>query len=182
MHKSVVLLAILISVWLPVAGAADRPISGAYAGTVIDQLAPDGPFLLSEAEMKGAFGAARLSVLSQFVPAEPGSVEACGIQEVPLVMIYARSVTTFKDFSQLFVKYTDGWICASPGEPVASYHGWVRGTVVGGSGHFAGAGGQIESRFGGTDLAGPFVGPGEILFPGYGSFVGSMEGMLTLPE
>ena len=127
-----------------------------------------------------------MSVLSQYAP--DFGLTVCNVGEIPLDMIYARSVTTFKDLSQFFVVFDSGWICATPGPAgAASYYGRVTGHVVGGSGRFQGASGDVESDFGGNDLAGPFVmdchgcDP-EVPFPAFGSFSGSMKGRLTLPK
>lgn len=100
-------------------------------------------------------------------------------------MTFARSITTFVDYSQLFVSYDSGWICATPGSAgTASYRGKVIGHIVGGTGRFVGASGTLESDFGGNDLSGPFVVGTDtepaIQFPGYGSFVGSSTGTLIL--
>ena len=185
------LCAISCVAWFSAAGAAETSMWGKYAGTATEQFYLDSSgnsqtVILSEAEMKGTFGAARLSVLSQFVP--DFGLTVCAQGEIPLNMAFARSVATFEDYSQLFVSYDSGWICATPGPAgAASYRGKVNGHVVGGTGHFAGASGDIESDFGGSDLSGLFVvncpvcAP-EVPFPAYGSFAGSLKGTLLLPK
>jgi len=166
-------------------------MSGRFAGTVISQFQLDesgnpSEFLVSEAEMKGALGATRLSVLSQFVP--DFSLTVCEPGEIPTSLVYARSVMTFQDMSVLYASFDSGWICITPGPAgVASYYGKVSAQVVGGTGRFAGATGHMESDFSGHDLAGPFVvdcptcAP-KVPFPAYGSFVGTTSGKLVLPK
>lgn len=183
-------LAVLCVVWFSAAGAGEFNMSNRYAGTVLDHFQLDGsgnftPVILSEAEMKSTFGTAKLSVLSQFAPDH--GVAACHDGEIPLNMIFARSITTFADYSQLFISYDEGWICGTPGPAgVASYRGKVIGHIVGGTGRFVGATGTLESNFGGNDLSGPFVIGTDtelaIPFPGYGSFVGSSTGTVILPK
>jgi hypothetical protein len=172
------------------AGAAEIALSNRYAGTVIDHFQLDGsgnfsPVILSEAELRGTFGTGRVIVLSQFLPDR--SVTACKIGEIALNMVFARSVTTFADYSQLFVSYDTGWICVAPAPAGgAVYRGKVVGHFVGGTGRFVGATGPFESNFGGNDLSGPFVVPTEkepaVPFPGFGSFVGSSVGTVILPK
>jgi hypothetical protein len=176
--------------WFSAAGAVELAMSNRYSGTVIDHFQLDGsgnfsPVILSEAEMKSTFGTARLSVLSQFVP--DYGVTACKASEIPLNMTFARSITTFADYSQLFVSYDSGWICATPGPAgTASYRGKVMGHFVGGTGRFVGASGSFESDFGGNDLSGLFVVGTDtepaVQFPGFGSFVGSSTGTVILPK
>lgn len=191
MRRLIALCAIALAAWFPVAHAEGIPLSARFAGTVINgfQLDSSGnpaAFIVSEAEMKGALGATRLSVLSQFVP--DFSLAVCQPGEVPTSMVYARSVTTLQDLSTYYVKYDSGWICLKPGPAgVASYYGRVEGTIVGGTGRMTGASGHLESDFYGNDLAGQFVvdcptcAP-EVPFPAYGSFVGTMTGKLVLPK
>lgn len=179
------------AMWLPIANAADVPLSGRFAGTVISHLQFDesgnpSEFLVSEAEMKGARGATRLSVLSQFVP--DFSLTVCQAGEIPTSMVYARSVMTFQDLSVLYVSFDSGWICIKPGPVgVASYYGKVSAQIVGGTGRYVGATGHMESDFGGNDLAGPFVVDcptcvPHVPFPAYGSFVGTISGKMNLPK
>jgi len=191
MRRLIALCAISCVAWFPMADAGDIPMSGRFAGTVINHFQLDesgnpAEFIVSEAEFKGSLGASRLSVLSQFVP--DFSLTVCHPDEIPLVMVYARSVGTFQDLSVYYASYDNGWICARPGPAgVSSYYGKVTGQIVGGSGRFAGASGQVESNFHGNDLAGLFVvdcptcAP-EIPFPAYGSFLGTMTGRMILPK
>ena len=179
------------AMWIPMADAGDASMSGRFAGTVITHLQFDesgnpSQFLLCEAEMKGALGATRLSVLSQFVP--DFSLTECQPDEIPTVMTYARSVTTFQDMSVLYGSFDRGWICIKPGPAgVASYYGKVSAAIIGGTGRFVGATGHMDWDFGGNDLAGPFVVncptcPPEVPFPTYGSFVGTITGKVALPK
>lgn len=191
MRRLIALCAIACAAWVPMAGAGDIPISGKFAGTVINgfQLDSSGnpaEFIVSEAEFSGAVGTKRISVLSQFVP--DFSLTMCQPGEIPLAMVYARSVTTLRDMSVYYVNYDSGWICLKPGPVgVASYYGHVAGPIVGGTGRMTGASGHLESDFYGNDLAGLFVvdcptcAP-EVPFPTYGSFLGTMTGELVLPK
>jgi hypothetical protein len=191
MRRLIALCAVALAAWAPMADAGDTPMSGRFAGTVINgfQLDSSGnpsEFIVSEAEMKGSLGATRLSVLSQFVP--DFSLTVCQPDEIATSMVYARSVMTFQDMSVLYASFDKGWLCIKPGPAgVASYYGKVSAQVVGGTGRMEGASGHLESDFYGHDLAGPFVvncptcAP-EVPFPAYGSFVGTMTGKLVLPK
>jgi len=190
MRKLITLCALCCAMLLPVAHADGIHLSGRFAGTVVDgfQLDASGnpaSFIVSDAEFKGSLAAKRLSILSQFVP--DFSLTVCQPGEIPLAMVYARSVTTLQDLSVYYVDYDSGWICGRPGPAgVASYYGHVTGQIIGGTGRFNGASGHIDSDFYGNDLAGLFVigcptcAP-EIPFPGYGSFLGTMTGEMILP-
>jgi hypothetical protein len=187
----IALCAVCCAVWLPMADAGEVRLSGRFAGTAVSHFQFDdsgnpASFIISEAAFKGALGARYLSVLSQFVP--DFTLTTCQQGEVPLSMVYARSVTTFEDLNVFYIDYDSGWMCGRP-VPVgmASYYGRVTGQIVGGTERFVGATGRIESDFHGNDLAGPFVvdcgtcAP-EVSFPGYGSFLGTMNGELILPK
>lgn len=179
------------AMWLPMADAGDIPFTGRFAGTVVNHFQLDesgnpASFIISEAEMKGSQGASRISGLSQFVP--DFSLTVCQPDEIPLSLVYVRSVTTFQDLSVQYATYDSGWMCGKAGPlGVASYYGKITGQIVGGTGRFVGATGSIEGEFYGHDLTGPFVvecptcAP-EVPFPGYGSFLGTVKGEIHLPN
>ena len=167
--------------------AGDARLMVEYSGTVTNMLdaVPGDTVIISEAHAKGSFGATRVTVISKFLPPVPayeGSPCVVGT-ELYMPMDYAHSTTLFKDFSQLFVNWDFGWICATPGPSgMASYRGFVSGHIAGGEGRFAGATGEnIETNFGGHDLMGPFV-PGSPMFPTLGTFNGSLDGTVNLAE
>ncbi len=184
------LCAVACAMWLSTAGAAETAMSGTYAGTVTDQFYLDssgnaGAIILAEAMMKGTFGASRLSVMSKFAP--DFSLTTCTQGEIPLSLVFGRSITTFENDGQLFATYDSGWICVTPGPAgAATYRGRVEGHIIGGTGRFVAASGDMDGNVGGRDLSGPFVvncsgcAP-DVPFPGYGSFVGSIKGTLVQP-
>jgi hypothetical protein len=169
------------------AQAGDAEFDMKFAGTVytvLDATPPD-TVIITEANARGSFGAQHMLVVSKFVVPEAAASSAdlsCDATEIPMVMDYARSVTTFNKLDQMFVFWDEGLICATPGPAgMASYRGLVSGTIVGGTGRFEGAGGSVVSDFGGYDLAGPFVFEGP-LFPIIGSFTGTVSGTVEFPE
>lgn len=185
-YLRVVLVALCAFFAVPVQ-AGEVPLMIEYSGTVTNMLdaVPGDTVIISEAHAKGSFGATRVTVLSKFLPPVPayeGSPCVVGI-EWYMPMEYAYSTTLFKDFSQLFVNWDSGWICATPGPSgMASYRGFVSGHIAGGEGRFAGATGvDVESDFGGHDLMGPFV-PGTPMFPTLGTFNGTLDGRVTFAE
>ncbi len=174
--------------------AKEIDVTSSFAGTITTPITagmditgtPWGPepMIISEAQMRGSLGPANMSVISRFdtdgVPV--ADCNGTGEAGVPFVMEYAFSVSTYKDHSQLYVKFDTGWICGLPGTSGQSfYRGYVEGTIVGGTGRFAGATGTVTSDFYGHDLSGPLV-AGEDHRPSYGSFYGTMEGNLILAE
>jgi len=168
--------------------AKEITINSSFAGTIATPVTagPTGvlePMILSEADMKGSLGPATLSVISRFDASD--WVEDChgtGAPGVPFDMAYAFSVSTYKEHSQLYVRFDTGWICGMPGTSGAAfYRGHVEGTIVGGTGRFEGASGTVQSDFFGNDLSGPLV-IGEELRPSYGSFYGTMTGDLTFAD
>ena len=191
MRALIAFFATSCAMWLPTAGAGDIPFTGRFAGTVVNHFQLDesgnpASFIISEAEMKGSQGASRVSVLSQFVP--DFSLTVCQPGEIPLSLVYARSVTTFQDLSVQYATSDSGWMCGKAGPlGMAGFYGEVSAQIIGGTGRFAGATGYYEGEFHGNDLAGSFVvecptcAP-EIPFPGYGSFLGTIRGELHLPN
>lgn len=140
--------------------------------------------IISDATARGSFGPLDVKVLSKFTPFDPvpEDAPACASPKVLLGMAYARSVTTYKDYSQMFIYYDHGWICVTPGLPgEASYQGWVDGHIIGGTGRFEGASGYIETDFSGFDLSGVFVAGGPP-FPALGSWSGVLTGTVELAD
>jgi len=157
-----------------------------YAGVTYDSVdltTLSDSVLVSDASATGTFGPMDVKVLSKFIPFVPipdPDVSCALPDKIPLGLNYARSVTTFKDHSQLFVYYDSGWICVTPGAPgEASYRGWVEGHIIGGTGRFEGATGYVETEFGGFDVSGQFVAGGPA-FPAFGSWSGVLTGTVEL--
>jgi hypothetical protein len=176
-----ILLLAFCAVLMAPAQVGEQPIMISYSGTVYDALDLTDTIVISEADAKGSFGATQVRVISKFTPFVPipAPDPSCEPTETPLVMNYARSVTTFKDHSHMFVFWDRGWICVTPGPSgQASYRGWVIGHIVGGTGRFAGATGNVETGFGGIDISGPFVAEGP-LFPALGSWAGTVHGTVV---
>lgn len=167
------------------AQAEEATLKIEYSGVVYDavDLTTLSDFIIiSDAAAKGSFGPSDVKVLSKFTRFDPvpDNTPACEPPKVLLGMAYARSVTTYKDYSQVFIYYDNGWICVTPGLPgEASYRGWVDGNIIGGTGRFEGASGHVETEFGGFDLSGMFVAGGPA-FPALGSWSGVMTGTIEL--
>lgn len=164
------------------AQAEEVDFSLKFAGTVYDvpALQPGDTMIITEANASGSFGAQHILVISQFTPFLPAA--ACVEGEIPMVMGFARSVTTYKNHDQMFVFWDSGWICATPGPAgLSSYRGEVIGHIVSGTGRFEGATGTVTSEFGGFDLSGPFVFEGP-LFPIMGSFAGTVYGTVVFAD
>lgn len=174
--------------------AREIDVHSSFAGTIITPITagydvsgnfwgPE-PMIVSEAEMRGSLGPANVSVVSRF-DADTQVVADChgtGEPGVPFSMAYAFSVNTYKDHSQLYVKFDTGWICGMPGPSgSAFYRGYVEGTIVGGTGRFAGASGTMASDFYGHDLSGGLV-IGEDQRPTFGSFYGTTSGQLIIED
>jgi hypothetical protein len=169
------------------AQAGEKSLKMEYAGTVhsmADMLVPTDAVIISEADAKGSFGAMQLKVVSKFTPfvAIPDPEAKCDPPKIPMVMEYARSVTTYKDYSQMLVFWDTGWICATPGLTGEVYYvGRVEGRIVAGTGRFEGATGEVVSDFDGYDLSGPFVFEGPP-FPTLGSWNGTVAGTVDFAE
>ena len=167
------------------AQAGEAKLKIEYAGTIFNMIDIADTVIISDADAKGSFGAMRTRVVSKFlapVPIPDPDVSCVWPENVPFVMEYARSVTTFKDFSEMFVVWNSGWICGTPGAPGEfSYVGFVEGDIVGGTGKFEGATGEVTSDFTGFDLSGPFV-TGGPEFPSFGSWKGTVEGKVELAD
>ena len=130
-------------------------------------------------------GLATVPVAEKFTPFLPipdPQVSCSMTEKVPFVMEYARSVTTFKDFSEMFIVWTTGWLCGTPGDPgQASYDGFAEGEIVGGTGRFEGASCEVTTSFSGFDMAGPIV-IGGPEFPSFGSWKGTIEGKVVFAD
>ena len=179
------LLLAICALFLAPAQAGEARLKFHYAGTVVNMVDPlnfGDSIIISDADANGSFGAMQIRVVSKFIPMMPipDPEVSCDMPaNVPFVMDYARSVTTFKDHSEMFVVWDSGWLCGTPGEPgAAAYEGFVEGRIVGGTGRFEGATGEITSTFGGFDLTGPFV-IGGPEFPSFGSWKGITTGTVV---
>jgi hypothetical protein len=179
-----VLLLAICAFLVAAAQAGEARLKIEYAGVVYDSVDLTtlmDTIIISDAAAKGSFGAMDAKVVSKFSPFEPlpGYAPPCESPKIPVGMLYARSVTTFKDHSQLFVYFDSGWLCVTPGvlSGEASYDGGGKGRIIGGTGRFAGATGEIDTEFGGVDLAGQFVGEGPA-FPAFGSWSGVLTGTI----
>ena len=157
------------------------------AQTFLDaSLNPADTRLTADAEAKGSFGATRAQLIIKFSLISPptgvSNEDGCGPNEFTLAMDYTRSITTFKDHSQMFVFWDTGMMCSTPGPAgMASYRGWADGHIVGGTGRFEGTTGTVHTDFGGYDLSGPFVYEGPP-FPSFGSFSGIVDGKVFFPH
>lgn len=180
-----VLLLAFCAMLIAPAQAGEAKLKIEYAGTIFSMVDVADSVIISDADAKGSFGAMQVRVVSKFLapmPIPDPDVSCAWPDKVPFVMQYARSVTTFKDFSEMFIVWNVGWICGTPGEPgEASYEGFVAGDIVGGTGRFEGASGEVTSYFTGFDLAGPIVFGGPE-FPSFGSWKGTVEGTVEFAD
>lgn len=172
------------------AGFAGTIVTPITAGVLADGVTGWGPepMIISDARLvgKGRFGKGLMKVVSRFDSNEPQPSTDCkgsGRAGLPLDMGYAFSVTTYDDFSQLYVRFTEGWICLNPfgASGDVFYWGYVSGDVVGGTGRFADASGTVSSDFYGHDLAGTFV-ASEDDHAGFGSFYGNMRAEIEVEQ
>jgi hypothetical protein len=181
-----ILLLAFCAFLLASAQAGEESLKMEYAGTVhsmVDMLNPADVVIISEADAKGSFGAMQLKVVSKFTPFVPipDPDVSCDSPRVPFVMDFARSVTTYKDYSQMLVFWDTGWLCGMPGPAGQVYYeGRVEGRIVGGTGRFEGATGEVVSDFDGYDLSGPLVFEGP-MFPTLGTWNGTVTGRVELP-
>ena len=182
-YLRILLLAFCAFILAP-AQAGDVKLKIEYAGVVYDNVDlinfPD-TIVISDAAAKGSFGAMDVKVVSKFSPFAniPDYAPSCSTG-VLVGMEFARSVTTFKDYSQLFTLFDDGYLCIYPGSPGDTYYeGRVTGHIIGGTGRFKDASGDVESVFDGYDVIGPFVSDGPI-FPAFGSWSGVLTGTIEL--
>jgi hypothetical protein len=182
------LLLAFCALFLAPAQAGEANLKIYYAGTVFNMVDPlnfGDTIIISDADARGSFGAMQTRVVSKFIPMMPipDPEVSCNMPDkVPFVMDYARSVTTFKDHSEMFIVWDSGWLCGTPGYPgAAPYEGFVKGNIVGGTGRFEGATGEVESEFGGFDLTGPFV-IGGPEFPSFGSWKGTVTGAVVFGD
>ena len=182
-YLRVLLLAFCAFILAP-AQAGDPKLKIEYAGVVYDNVDlinfPD-TVVISDAAAKGSFGAMDVKVISKFSQGAfiPDYAPACEAG-VLVGMEFARSIATFKDYSQLFVLFDDGYLCIYPGSPGDTYYeGYVKGHIIGGTGRFENAEGDVESDFDGFDLLGPFVSDGPP-FPAFGSWSGVLTGTIEL--
>ena len=184
-YMRVLLLAICAFLLAP-AQAGEAKLKIEYAGTIFNMVDVTDTVIISDADAKGSFGAMQIRVVSKFLAPlpipDPDVSCAWPPEQLPFVMQFARSVTTFKDFSEMFVVWNSGWICGTPGAPGEfSYEGFVEGEIVGGTGRFEGATGEVTSKFSGFDLAGPFV-TGGPEFPSFGSWKGTVVGTVVFDD
>ena len=182
-YLRILLLAFCAFILAP-AQAGDPKLKIEYAGVVYDNVDlinfPD-TVVISDAAAKGSFGAMDVKVISKFSQGAfiPDYAPACEAG-VLVGMEFARSIATFKDYSQLFVLFDDGYLCIYPGSPGDTYYeGYVKGHIIGGTGRFENAEGNVESDFDGFDLLGPFVSDGPP-FPAFGSWSGVLTGTIEL--
>lgn len=136
----------------PVGSAGETPITARYAGsgwaTHADGFVPDGsPVSLTVVEQKGTFGDASLVITTEWVV--NAGISCPDGYTIKVALVYASTVTTFADQSQLFGVAQSGWIC---GNPAGGYFGEVSGAYVGGTGRFEGATGDFVSKFDGAYL------------------------------
>lgn len=136
----------------PLGSAGETSISARYAGsgwnTYADGFVPGGfPVSLTVVAQKGTFGDADLVITTEWVA--NASVSCPDGYPVKVSLVYASTVTTFADQSQLFGVAQSGWIC---GSPEGGYLGEVSGAYVGGTGRFEGATGDFVSKFDGAYL------------------------------
>ena len=180
----ILLLAFCAFVLAP-AQAGEAKLKMEYAGTIFNMMDFSDGTIISDADAKGSFGPTQVRVVSKFTPFLPipdPQVSCSMTEKVPFVMEYARSVTTFKDFSEMFIVWTTGWLCGTPGDPgQASYDGFAEGEIVGGTGRFEGASGEVTTSFSGFDMAGPIV-IGGPEFPSFGSWKGTIEGKVVFAD
>lgn len=182
-YVRILLLAICAFLLAP-AQAGETKLKIEYAGVVYDNIDlvnfPD-TIVVSDATAKGTFGAMDVKVISKFSQTAtiPDYASIC-TSGVLVGMEFARSIATFKDYSQLFVLFDDGYLCITPGSPGDTYYeGRVTGQIIGGTGRFENAEGSVESEFDGFDLLGPFVSDGPP-FPAFGSWSGVLTGTIEL--
>ena len=136
----------------PVAGAGETSVSMRYAGsgwdTHVDGFVPDGLNVsLTSGTVKGTHGAGTITISAEF-RLEP-TIDCPATHPRKYALVYAATVLTFADQSQLFGVSYDGWICASN---EGQYYGEVSGVYVGGTGRFESATGDFVSRYGGAYL------------------------------
>lgn len=136
----------------PVSSAGETLISAKYAGsgwdTHVDGFVPDERTVsLTLVTQKGTFGNATLTITTEWV--DDARVPCPDGYPVKVALVYASTVTTFADQSQLFGVSQSGWIC---GNPEGGYFGEVSGAYVGGTGRFEGATGDYVSKFDGAYL------------------------------
>ena len=126
-----------------------------------------------DTQAHGTFGASLVSIFYEFMPAQAPTDHPCtGTNELYLVLMYSKAVTTFKNGDQLYADTASGEMCLNLAS--GDYKGVATGSFIGGTGRFADATGGFVTPFEGKNLSLPAVGFG------FGSFQGVIDGTVNL--
>lgn len=147
-----------------------------YNGTVLDtnhDTNLDGFYVdVVRGSGKGTFGQSDTVIATEFVPV--GVTGECKSgDDLRLTVDHSHGVTTYSKGEQLYVSSASGYLCLDT--LTGEYEGLATGVFDGGTGLFANAHGNFESRFSGRNLTVPVGLP-----YGFGSINGVTTGTLYL--
>jgi hypothetical protein len=147
-----------------------------YNGTVLDTpFDPNGdtfPVNVVRGSGKGIFGQSDTVIVTEFAPDVTGTL--CESQDdFRQTVDHAHGVSTYSMGEQLYISSVEGYLCLDL--KTGDFEGLATGEFDGGTGRFANAHGNWESRFSGRNLTVPAGLP-----YGFGSINGITTGTLYL--